>query len=69
LRNKNGRPKAKTAHTLNPVPFILYDNQSQGSIRIREGKHFGLSNLAATTVNLLGYDAPDMWDEGILRFE
>ena len=24
--NKDGTPKAKTSHTLNPVPFIVYDN-------------------------------------------
>ena len=27
-----------------------------------------LSNVAATMVNLLGYEAPDMWDESILSF-
>ena len=28
-----------------------------------------LSNLAATVVNLLGYQAPDAWDRGILEFD
>ena len=28
---------------------------------------FGLSNVAATMVNLLGYEAPDMWDESIIE--
>ncbi len=68
-RNQNGSFKAKTSHTLNPVPFILYDNQSGGSIMLRADKEFGLSDLAATTVNLLGYEAPERWDEGMLQFK
>ncbi|SMF94911.1 phosphoglycerate mutase [Methylomagnum ishizawai] len=67
-QGKDGRFKAKTAHTLNPVPFIFYDNQTHGAAQIDEN-HFGLSNLASTIVNLLGYAAPTMWDRGILRFK
>jgi 2,3-bisphosphoglycerate-independent phosphoglycerate mutase len=67
-QGKDGRYKAKTAHTLNPVPFIFYDNQTQGAIEIAEN-HFGLSNLATTIVNLLGYEAPTVWDRGVLRFK
>ncbi|BBL74667.1 2,3-bisphosphoglycerate-independent phosphoglycerate mutase [Methylomagnum ishizawai] len=67
-KSKDGRFKAKTAHTLNPVPFIFYDNQTHGAAQIDEN-HFGLSNLASTIVNLLGYEAPTMWDRGILRFK
>jgi 2,3-bisphosphoglycerate-independent phosphoglycerate mutase len=72
--DKKGQPvsdgsggfKAKTSHTLNPVPCILYDNQTNGALRLRGDKKFGLSALAATTVNLLGYDAPSDWDETLL---
>jgi len=72
--DKKGQPvsdgaggfKAKTSHTLNPVPCILYDNQTGGALRLRGDKKFGLSALAATTVNLLGYDAPSDWDETLL---
>ncbi|MGZ8216320.1 2,3-bisphosphoglycerate-independent phosphoglycerate mutase [Methylomagnum sp.] len=67
-KDKSGKFKAKTAHTLNPVPFILYDNQTNGAASIDEN-HFGLSNLASTIVNLLGYEAPTVWDRGILRFK
>ena len=58
--------KAKTSHTLNPVPCILYDNQTSGSLRLKTDKKFGLSSLAATTVNLLGYEALSSWDESLL---
>jgi 2,3-bisphosphoglycerate-independent phosphoglycerate mutase len=72
--DKKGQPvsdgaggfKAKTSHTLNPVPCVLYDNQTNGVLRLRGDKKFGLSALAATTVNLLGYDAPSDWDETLL---
>jgi len=72
--DKKGQPvsdgaggfKAKTSHTLNPVPCILYDNQTNGALRLRTDKKFGLSTLAATTVNLLGYDAPSGWDDSLL---
>lgn len=67
-KNKDGSFKAKTSHTLNPVPFIIYDNfyTDKYSVKNDEGK-FGLSNVAATAVNFLGYKAPDMWDESIIN--
>ncbi len=65
--NKDGSLKAKTSHTLNPVPFIVYDNFTSDKYSVKtEGKDFGLSNVAATTVNLLGYEAPDIWDESMV---
>jgi 2,3-bisphosphoglycerate-independent phosphoglycerate mutase len=66
--DEHGGQRAKTSHTLNPVPFYFYDNVSNGAIRIANGRSFGLSNVAASTVNLLGYEAPEMWDAGILEF-
>ncbi len=57
--------KAKTSHTLNAVPCIIYDNRYSDKYTVKEGS-FGLSNVAATTVNLLGYEAPDVWDESIV---
>ncbi len=66
--NKDGSFKAKTSHTLNPVPFIIYDNfyQDKYEVKADEG-NFGLSNVAATAVNFLGYVAPDMWDESVIK--
>ncbi len=66
--NKDGSFKSKTSHTLNPVPCIFYYNGSSGPFILRGDVAFRLSNLAATTVNLLGYEAPEMWDKGILQF-
>ena len=66
--NKDGTPKAKTSHTLNPVPFIIYDNFTADRYSVKLGREdFGLSSVAATTVNLLGYEAPDIWDESMVE--
>ena len=68
--NKDGSFKAKTSHTLNPVPFIVYDNFYNDKYDLKQGRaDFGLSNVAATTVNLLGYDAPEMWDETMISIK
>ena len=66
--DKNGKMKAKTSHTLNPVPCIFYDNTSaKEHYRVKTEGHFGLSDVAATVVNLLGYEKPTMWDESIIE--
>ncbi|MBQ7326014.1 MAG: 2,3-bisphosphoglycerate-independent phosphoglycerate mutase [Clostridia bacterium] len=66
--NKDGGYKAKTSHTLNPVPFIIYDNFNQEKYDLKQGRSdFGLSNVAATTVNMLGYEAPEIWDESMIN--
>ncbi|MDD7676850.1 MAG: 2,3-bisphosphoglycerate-independent phosphoglycerate mutase [Eubacteriales bacterium] len=66
-QDKSGHYKAKTSHTLNPVPCIIYDNVTHGEYTVKEDKgQFGLSDVAATMVNLMGYKAPDMWDESII---
>ncbi len=65
--NKDGSFKAKTSHTLNPVPFIIYDNYYKDKYTVKaDNGEFGLSNVAATAVNFLGYEAPDMWDDSII---
>ena len=66
--NKNGSIKAKTSHTLNKVPFIIYDNVKSNAYKLKEGE-FGLANIAATAVNLLGYEAPNMWEESIISLD
>jgi 2,3-bisphosphoglycerate-independent phosphoglycerate mutase len=68
-KNKDGSYKAKTSHTLNPVPCILYDNYCGEHYVVKSGKSFGLSNVAATAVNLMGYDKPEMWDESIIELK
>ena len=63
---KDGSYKAKTSHTLNPVPFIIYDNFYNDKYTVKEDGTYGLSNVAATVVNFLGYEAPEMWDASVI---
>ena len=53
---------AKTSHTLNKVPFIIYNND----VEVKDGQ-FGLSNVASTVVELLGYAPLEQWNESIIK--
>ena len=66
-QNNDGSFKAKTAHTLNPVPLILYDNTSGARLGLKQVPGAGLSNIAATIANLLGLDKHAKWDESLLE--
>ena len=69
-RNKDGSMKAKTSHTLNKVPCILYDNSADKTYTVKAADdHFGLSSVAGTVVNLLGYDKPEMWDDSLIELK
>jgi len=65
----NGRPRAKTSHTLNPVPLILYDNQTGGRLRLRADDEAGLANVAATITSLLGLRAPAVWRPSLVELD
>ncbi len=64
--DKEGNYKAKTSHTLNKVPFIIYDTVNAGKYKLKEGE-YGLANIAATVVNLLGYEAPEIWEKSMIE--
>jgi 2,3-bisphosphoglycerate-independent phosphoglycerate mutase len=65
---KDGVRTPKTAHTLNPVPFVIYDSQFDGEYYMTVVKNPGLSNMAATILNLLGYERVEDYDESLIRF-
>jgi 2,3-bisphosphoglycerate-independent phosphoglycerate mutase len=65
--DKKGMKSVKTAHTLNPVPFIIYDPLYQGEYRIVDIREKGLSNIAATLLNLLGYEKPQEYDPSLIE--
>lgn len=60
-KNPDAAPKPKTSHTLNKVPFII----KGADVEIKEGD-FGLSNVAATVVELMGFEAPECWNESMI---
>lgn len=67
-KNSDGSPKAKTAHSLNPVPCILFDPESKNEYGKDLNEGLGISSLAATCINLLGYEAPADYDKSVLNF-
>ena len=61
-KNKKGVVSIRTAHSLNPVPFIVYNADCE----IAEGE-FGLSNVAATVAKLMGYAPDPHWNAPIIK--
>jgi 2,3-bisphosphoglycerate-independent phosphoglycerate mutase len=67
-RDKSGQTKAKTSHTLNPVPFILISSEEDPKIKLKADLQSpGLSNVAATVLNLLGFEAPSDYDPSLIE--
>lgn len=62
-KNKKGEVQVRTAHSLNPVPFIIYDKDVKYTIKDGE---YGLSNVAPTVVKMFGLTAPDCWQESMI---
>ncbi|MBQ0110162.1 MAG: 2,3-bisphosphoglycerate-independent phosphoglycerate mutase, partial [Clostridiales bacterium] len=65
---KDGTPKAKTSHTLNPVPCYFYDNFYKDNYEFVDG-NYGLANIAATVVTMMGYDAPAVWEKPMIKLK
>ena len=65
-QNKDGSYKAKTAHTLNPVPLVLFDKVTGGKLGLQQTETAGLSSIAATVANLVGLEKHEKWDESVL---
>ncbi len=62
ISNQNGKLEISTKHSLNPVPFLIYDPLYNGDYRLKPfGQDYNnnLSNIAATNFLLLGQAVPD----------
>ena len=62
ISNQNGTLEISTKHSLNPVPFLIYDPLYNGDYRLKPfGQDYNnnLSNIAATNFLLLGQAVPD----------
>lgn len=66
LDPKTGQPKARTAHSLNPVPAIIVDPTNAANITLADTPGLGISSLAATCLNLLGYQTPEGYDASLV---
>lgn len=60
-KNKKGELAVRTAHSLNPVPFIIYGRD----VKIKDGD-LGLANVAPTIATLMGIKYPDSWNESMI---
>ena len=60
---KKGKTSVRTAHSLNPVPFIIYDKDNEWTIK--DGA-YGLANVAPTVVKMMGLTAPACWEESMI---
>ncbi len=64
---ENGEPQAKTAHSLNPVPCIICDSSYNGEYSQTLNTGLGISSIAATCINLLGFETPEGYDKSIIE--
>ena len=60
---KKGKTSVRTAHSLNPVPFIIWDKDTQWTVK--EGA-YGLAKVAPTVVKMMGLTAPACWEESMV---
>ncbi len=64
---KEGVRTPMVAHTKNPVPFIVKDFSGVNSFTLCEVQNPGLANVAATVLNLLGFQAPKDYEPSLLQ--
>ncbi len=67
--DKNGNPKRKTSHSLNPVPAILFDPEYQGEYDTTLNSGLGISSITGTCMTLLGYFPPADYDKSIVNLK
>ncbi|MFP3983458.1 MAG: 2,3-bisphosphoglycerate-independent phosphoglycerate mutase [Desulfurivibrionaceae bacterium] len=63
---KNGRKSTMVAHTTNPVPLIIKDYSGIDGFSLAKVENPGLTNIAATICNLLGFAAPEDYDPSLI---
>ncbi|PIE97390.1 MAG: phosphoglycerate mutase (2,3-diphosphoglycerate-independent) [Treponema sp.] len=63
----DGSPKAKTSHSLNPVPFIIYDPEYKEEYSTELQKGLGIASIAATCIKFLGFIPPDDYCTAIIN--
>lgn len=60
-KNKKGNVQVRTAHSLNPVPFVILDK----AYTIKDGE-YGLANVAPTVAAMFGLKAPECWEKSMI---
>jgi 2,3-bisphosphoglycerate-independent phosphoglycerate mutase len=67
--NSTGRRKAKTSHTLNPVPLHVFAPGGRVSLALTGfgSRKPGLANIASTVLSLMGYEAPEGFEPSLIE--
>jgi 2,3-bisphosphoglycerate-independent phosphoglycerate mutase len=64
--DEGGRPRPRTSHSLNPVPFLVH-RPGAAPLALREDlPEAGLANVAATLLELLGFVPPEDYRPSLL---
>ena len=67
LKDENGKPVPLTSHTLAPVPVAIGGVDLPASVKFSDDlPKAGLSNIASTIFNLMGYEAPSHMQPSLL---
>ena len=64
--NADSTPNRRTSHSLNPVPFIIYRPDQAPGLR-KDLPAAGLANVAATVLELLGFQPPAGYEPSMLE--
>ena len=67
--DKNGEPRRKTSHSLNPVPCFIYDPDYKGEYSQELNTGLGISSIAGTCAELLGFKAPADYDKPVINWK
>ncbi len=62
-KTKKGKIQVRTAHSLNPVPFIV----ANGDYELESREDAGLANVAPTIADIFGIDRPATWESSLLK--
>ncbi len=65
---KGNERVVRTSHSLNPVPFAVYDpREAAGGPAVSPVQRPQLANVTGTCLELLGYAVPEGWAPSLLR--
>jgi len=72
--DSDGGITVRSSHSLNPVPFAIFDPQAEGEAPMVDPAKTdagapGLANVAATVLELLGFEPPDCFEPSVLGFD
>lgn len=66
---KNGKKDVKTSHTLNKVPFVIYPSKLNNEFEMAKVENPGLTNIAGTVLNLLGFENVEDYNASLINLK